>query len=152
MGGEWITSVLSTFNTTTEVRPLSKAPNPQLLPVGFTLLRVCALGWVKCRAQISLLVIFCIIVYVTNKKSSSLFSSRCVNKQEPLIRTFFPAFNHSALNMWTCPLTLYCHRVLQAPTERGHLNSTKHLWADSTDGEQSSWQHINSSSNILYNH
>ncbi len=29
---EWITSALSTFNTTTEVRPLSKAPNPQLFP------------------------------------------------------------------------------------------------------------------------
>ncbi len=26
--GEWITSALSTLNTTTEVRPLSKAPNP----------------------------------------------------------------------------------------------------------------------------
>ncbi len=34
---------------------------------------VCALGWVKSRAQISLLVIFCIIVYVTNNTSS--FSS-----------------------------------------------------------------------------
>ncbi len=32
VGGEWITSALSTFNTTTEVRPLSKAPNSQLLP------------------------------------------------------------------------------------------------------------------------
>ncbi len=32
----------------------------------------CALGWVKCRAQISLMVIFCIIVYVTNDK---IFSS-----------------------------------------------------------------------------
>ncbi len=30
--GEWLTSSLSTLNTTTEVRPLSKAPNPQLLP------------------------------------------------------------------------------------------------------------------------
>ncbi len=29
---------------------------------------VCALGWVKCREHISLLVILCIIVYVTNKK------------------------------------------------------------------------------------
>ncbi len=42
---EWITSVLSTFNTTTEVRPLSKTPNPQLLPgshsIGCPLLRVC---------------------------------------------------------------------------------------------------------------
>ncbi len=60
--GEWITSTLSTFNTMTEVRPLSKAPNPQLLPgrrsIGCPLLQVyvhycvCALGWVKCRAQI----------------------------------------------------------------------------------------------------
>ncbi len=55
--GEWITSVLSTFNTRTEVRPLSKAPNPQLLPgrrsIGCPLLRVCvhycvcALGWLN---------------------------------------------------------------------------------------------------------
>ncbi len=29
---------------------------------------VCALGWVKCREHISLLVILCIIVYVTNLK------------------------------------------------------------------------------------
>ncbi len=29
---------------------------------------VCALGWVKYREQISLLVMLCIIVYVTNKK------------------------------------------------------------------------------------
>ncbi len=47
--------------STTEVRPLSKAPNPQLL-------QVCVLEYVKCRAHISLLVILCIIVYVTNKK------------------------------------------------------------------------------------
>ncbi len=60
-------SALSTLNTTTEV-PLSKAPNPQLLPgrcsIGCPLLRVCVhgvcvftavcvhFGWVKCRAQI----------------------------------------------------------------------------------------------------
>ncbi len=29
---------------------------------------VCALGWVKCREHISLLVILCIIMYVTKKK------------------------------------------------------------------------------------
>ncbi len=28
----WITSALSTLNTTTQVKPLSKAPNPQLFP------------------------------------------------------------------------------------------------------------------------
>ncbi len=53
--GEWITITLSTLNTTTEVRPLSKAPNPQLLPGHHwlpTAPGVCALGWVKCRAQI----------------------------------------------------------------------------------------------------
>ncbi len=31
------------------------------------LLKVCVLGWVKCREHISLLVILCIIVYVTKK-------------------------------------------------------------------------------------
>ncbi len=40
-----MSSALSTLNTTTEVRPLSKAPNPQLLPgrrsIGCPLLRVC---------------------------------------------------------------------------------------------------------------
>ncbi len=29
---------------------------------------VCALGWVKCREHISLLVILCIVMYVTKKK------------------------------------------------------------------------------------
>ncbi len=60
--------------STTEVRPLSKAPNPQLLPgrcnVGCPLLQVCvALEWVKCREHISLLII---IVYVTKKAHLSL--------------------------------------------------------------------------------
>ncbi len=36
---------------------------------------VCALGWVKCREHISLLVILCIIVYVTNKAHLSLILS-----------------------------------------------------------------------------
>ncbi len=58
----------------TEVRPLSKPPNPQLLPgrrnVGLILPTapgVCALGWVKCREHISLLIILCIIVYLCDK-------------------------------------------------------------------------------------
>ncbi len=33
---------------------------------------VCVLGWVKCREHISLLVILCIIAYVTNKAHLSL--------------------------------------------------------------------------------
>ncbi len=57
----------------TEVRPLSKAPDPRLLPVCVCVcVRACALGWVKCREHISLLVILCIIVYVTNKAHLSL--------------------------------------------------------------------------------
>ncbi len=50
--------------STTEVRPLSKAPNPWVLQCRLpTAPGVCALGWVKCRAHI----ILCIIVYVTNR-------------------------------------------------------------------------------------
>ncbi len=52
--------------STTEVRPLGKAPNPQMLRRLPTAAGVCALGWVKCREHISL-IILCIIVYVTNK-------------------------------------------------------------------------------------
>ncbi len=57
---------------TCETRP-NPAPtgSPRLLPgrrtVGCQLLQVCTLGWVKCREHISLLIILCIIVYVTNK-------------------------------------------------------------------------------------
>ncbi len=55
--------------STTEVRPLSKAPNPQMLPGRHkcrlpTAPSVGALGWVNCREHISLLVILCVIVYV----------------------------------------------------------------------------------------
>ncbi len=57
---------------TTEVRPLSKAPYLQTAPRAPhrqlpTASGVCTLGWVKSREHISLLVILCIIVYVTNK-------------------------------------------------------------------------------------
>ncbi len=34
---------------------------------------VCVLGWVKCREHISLLIILCIIVYVTIKKLNKLY-------------------------------------------------------------------------------
>ncbi len=34
---------------------------------------VCALGWVKCREHISLLVILCIIVYVTKKNKKKCY-------------------------------------------------------------------------------
>ncbi len=40
---------------------------------------VCALGWVKCRAHFSLLVILCIIVYVTNKKILLLLKNMLLN-------------------------------------------------------------------------
>ncbi len=55
----------------TEVRPLSKAPNPQLKLAAQLCPSVCVhLDELNaCRAHISLLVILCIIVYVTNKKN-----------------------------------------------------------------------------------
>ncbi len=53
------------------VRIPAPTGSPRLLPgrctVGCPLLQVCALVWVKCREHISLLIILCIIVYVTNK-------------------------------------------------------------------------------------
>ncbi len=53
------------------VRIPAPTGSPRLLPgrctVGCPLLQVCTLGWVKCREHISLLIILCIIVYVTNK-------------------------------------------------------------------------------------
>ncbi len=56
--------------SSTEVRPLSKAPPtapraPQCRLS--TAPGVCALGWVKWREHISLIIILYIIVYVTNK-------------------------------------------------------------------------------------
>ncbi len=44
------------------------------------LLQVCVLGWVKCREHISLLVILCIIVYVTNKKKKIYIGYRFFSK------------------------------------------------------------------------
>ncbi len=65
--------------STTEVRPLSKAPNPRLLPAPQCRLPTApgavSLGWVKCREHISLLVMLCIIVYVTNKSHLSFIST-----------------------------------------------------------------------------
>ncbi len=58
------------------VRIPAPTGSPRLLPgrctVGCPLLQVCTLGWVKCREHISLLIILCIIVYVTNKAHPSL--------------------------------------------------------------------------------
>ncbi len=56
----------------TEVRPLSKAPNPQLLP-----------GRLQCRlptAPSVCALILCIIVYVTNKSHLSLMRLRNIDR------------------------------------------------------------------------
>ncbi len=59
-----------------DLKPEVTQGSPRLLPgrgtVGCPLIQVCALGWVKCREHISLLIILCIIVYVTNKAHPSL--------------------------------------------------------------------------------
>ncbi len=76
------------------VRIPAPAGSPRLFPrrctVGCPLLQVCTLGWVKCREHISLLIILCIIVYVTNKAHPSYLS--CIP---------FSAMYHSAiLSVW----------------------------------------------------
>ncbi len=56
----------------TEVRPEPPtAPRAPQCPLP-TAPSVCALGWVKCREHITLLVILCIIVFVTNKAHLSI--------------------------------------------------------------------------------
>ncbi len=63
----------------TEVRPLSKATEPQTAPRALQCrLPTAPLGWVKCREHISLLIILCIIVYVTNKAHLSLICMYCM--------------------------------------------------------------------------
>ncbi len=57
---------------------VSTAPGVSVCVCVSTAPGVCALGWVKCRAQISLLVILCITVYVTNKKVFISFFRRTV--------------------------------------------------------------------------
>ncbi len=52
------------------------------LMCGCPLLQVCTLGWVKCREHISLLIILCIIVYVTNKAYQSLICIVFESKRE----------------------------------------------------------------------
>ncbi len=69
----------------THVRIPALKGSPWLLPgcctVGCPLLQVCTLGWVKCREHISLLIILCIIVYVTNKAHPSLICIVITNLQ-----------------------------------------------------------------------
>ncbi len=60
---------------------LEQGTEPPTAPRLSTAPGVCALGWVKRRAQISLLVILCIIVYVTNKKI--FYSPVSKNKRYP---------------------------------------------------------------------
>ncbi len=55
--------------------------------VGCPLLQVCTLGWVKCREHISLLIILCIIVYVTNKAHPSLICFVLLLSHLPLDNT-----------------------------------------------------------------
>ncbi len=67
---DWV----ETLEQGTEPPTAHQAPQRQLP----TAPCVCVLGWVKCREHISLLVILCIIVYVTNKAHLSLIASETV--------------------------------------------------------------------------
>ncbi len=53
---------------------------------------VCVLGWVKYRKHISLLVILCIIVYVTNKK---LIMVKCLNIGKNIGRPIYRSISSS---------------------------------------------------------
>ncbi len=93
--------------STTEVRPLNKASNPQLLPgrrnVGCPLL-------LKCREHISLLIILCIIVYVTNKAHLSLICI-CISPRRTLLK-FLPHPRQSGVaeHQMPGPVLMCCPR------------------------------------------
>ncbi len=81
--------------------------------VGCPLLQVCTLGWVKCREHISLLIILCIIVYVTNKAHPSLICCCCcvmMKLDSPLkrlshCRPFWTQCQHGRLAVLGCNTT-----------------------------------------------
>ncbi len=85
--------------STTEVRPLSNALIPQnCRTVGSPLLQF---GWVKCREHISLLIILCTVVYVTNKAHLSLI---CIFIAEVEVDFYcfseVGVFGRQAWNVW----------------------------------------------------
>ncbi len=95
--------------STTEVRPLSKAPNPRLLP-GCPLLQVCvcALGWVKYREHILLLVTLCIIVYVTNTAHLSLIFKHVFHRLQKDIHRSLSLYRYFILGMGFSELQSNC--------------------------------------------
>ncbi len=82
---------------------------PRRRSVGCTLLQmcvcVCARGWVKCRKHISLLVILCIIVYVTNKEKKNIILQnrysimvKCLNIGENIGKPIYlPISSHNQM-------------------------------------------------------
>ncbi len=66
---------------------------------------VCARGWVKCRKHISLLVILCIIVYVTNKEKKNIILQnrysimvKCLNIGENIGKPIYlPISSHNQM-------------------------------------------------------
>ncbi len=104
------------------MRPLSKAPNPRLLPgcrsVGCPLLQVCV-HFVKYREHISLLVILCIIVYVTNKANLSSSDMSGKHQQPDLPSWYWCAFTNCArkfsrvkdIRCIVVMLSLICERI-----------------------------------------
>ncbi len=87
------------------VRIPAPTGSPRLLPgrctVGCPLLQVCTLGWVKCREHISLLIILCIIVYVTNKAHPSLI---CIVLNSWRLLAFPTTNEQRKLRLWKVSL------------------------------------------------
>ncbi len=111
--GEWMSSALSTFNTTTEV-PLSKALNPQLVPErhsinGCPMPRVCVhccvcvcvhLRWVKCRAQIPRVTILgCHFCFHFTFPKYLLIVSKTNPVRFVLLQTFLPQMDSLILGV-----------------------------------------------------
>ncbi len=140
-------SALSSFNTTTEVKPLSKAPNPQLLPGrhsinGCQLLRVCVhsvcvfttvcvhFGWVNCRAQIPSMGHHTwphvTSLHVTSKLTAMLLGCcgwllRCCECLNAVITTLVTV----RCNLWP---RMLCRKTLRRNAHREMDRSSGDLW------------------------
>ncbi len=78
-----------------------------------------ALGWVKYREHISLLVILCIIVYVTNKKILDIFffqnrypiMVKCYNIGKPIYRSISNPHSDLSVQTHTGCIAQWCCRA-----------------------------------------
>ncbi len=139
-----MSSALSTLNTTTEVRPLSKAPNPQLLP-GRRSINDCPLLWMclrcvcvcvfVCSLLTAVCVCVCVCVHLDGLNAEHKFRV-WVTILGHTSRPFFPFLSKQCVHAYcnTLIITLILNKfsavitraklILLQPVQKRHKNSS----------------------------